>query len=186
MCLFWEIMYCIKLSRHVKWRIVRNIWLLFVFILSVAVDCYGPIPLFSSEEIRVFLTLSPLVRTIGGRTQQRQIELNWHSGETFAGDWIGLYDHDPVSNPASPLRQVAVRNSGYYKTDVEFAFPVIDRQNIDGDVCLGYWIGYNRNGVTIASNCLKLRPGWMWQNRYQIFFSKYLCLYTVLHKMVTK
>ena len=88
------------------------------------------------------------------------------------GDWIGLYDHDPINSSVQPLRQIAVRSSGYYKTDVEFGFPNLDRQNVDGDICLGFWIGYVRNEKIIASNCLKLRPSWMWQNRYLnlIFF----------------
>jgi hypothetical protein len=106
----------------------------------------------------------------GGNIQQRQIELNWHGNRasTQPGDWIGLYEHDPINNPTLPVRQITVatgRNNGYYKTDVQFGFPAVDRQLFAGDSCLGYWIGYIRNGVTISSNCLKIRPVWMWQNR---------------------
>ncbi len=132
-------------------------------------DCWST-PLYSPEKIRVYLTLSPLARSKpGGDVQQRQIELNWHGSRATSqpGDWIGLYEHDPISNPTLPLRQINVadRNTGYYKTDVQFGFPTIDRQLPINDTCLGYWIGYIRNGVTIASNCLKIRPSWMWQNK---------------------
>ena len=133
-------------------------------------DCWAT-PLYSPEKIRVFLTLSPLAKsTSGGDVQQRQIELNWHGGQTTSqpGDWIGLYEHDPISNPTLPIRQIAIiagRSTGYYKTDVQFGFPTIDRQLPAEDTCLGFWVGYNRHGSTIASNCLKIRPSWMWQNK---------------------
>lgn len=124
-----------------------------------------------AESPRVFLTLSPLAKSLpGGNSQQRQIELNWHGNGAASqpGDWIGLYEHDPTNNPTLPLRQIAVatgKNSGYHKTDVQFGFPAVDRHLFAGDSCLGYWIGYVRNGVTVSSNCIKLRPSWMWQNR---------------------
>lgn len=127
-------------------------------------------PLYPPERPRVFLTLSSLAKsTPGGNIQQRQIEINWHGNmaASQSGDWIGLYEHDPVNNPTLPLRQITVagRNNGYYKTDVQFGFPAVDTQFLTGDSCLGYWIGYIRNGATVGSNCLKIRPSWMWQNR---------------------
>ncbi|XP_046652432.1 PI-PLC X domain-containing protein 1-like isoform X1 [Daphnia pulicaria] len=127
-----------------------------------------------AESPRVFLTLSPLAKSLpGGNSQQRQIELNWHGNGAASqpGDWIGLYEHDPTNNPTLPLRQIAVatgKNSGYHKTDVQFGFPAVDRHLFAGDSCLGYWIGYVRNGVTVSSNCIKLRPSWMWQNREKL------------------
>ncbi|KZS17294.1 PI-PLC X domain-containing protein 1 [Daphnia magna] len=132
-------------------------------------ECWT-MPLYPPERPRVFLTLSPLAKsTAGGNIQQRQIEINWHGNRAVAqpGDWIGLYEHDPVNNPTLPLRQITVdgRNNGYHKTDVQFGFPTIDPQLLIEDTCLGYWIGYIRNGVTISINCLKIRPSWMWQNR---------------------
>lgn len=127
--------------------------------------------LYPPDMPRVFLTLSPLARSLpGGDIQQRQVEMNWHGSNAVPqpNDWIGLYEHDPVSNPTLPIRQLNVlgRRSGYFKTDVQFGFPTIDRRLAVEDTCLGYWIGYIRNGVTIASNCLKIRPTWMWQNRW--------------------
>ncbi len=96
------------------------------------------------------------------------------------GDWIGLYEHDPTMNPTLPLRRVSISsisgyNLGYYKTDVQFSYQEFDRDLPIGDSCLGYWIGYIRNGATIAANCLKIRPSWMWQNRL---------LYKVLLRML--
>lgn len=140
-------------------------------------DCWTT-SLYPAEKLRVFLTLSPLAKSMsGGDVQQRQIEINWHGNQATSqqNDWIGLYEHDPTNNPTLPLRQIntAGRNIGYHKTDILFGFPTIDRQLSAGDTCLGYWIGYIRNGVTMASNCLKIRPTWMWQNRfyYLVFIS---------------
>lgn len=121
------------------------------------------------------MTLSALARSLpSGGTEQRQIELHWHGGSgPTAGDWVGLFEHDPNNNPTSPLRRITVYSDGpgYFKTDVQFGFPILDRQLPTGDSCLGYWIGYIRLGITIASNCLKIRPSWMWQNRYIAQFS---------------
>lgn len=116
------------------------------------------------------MTLSPLASSGAGKgVQQRHIELNWHGNGALAGDWIGLYEHDPARNPTLPLRQVAVNsqsNAGYYKTDVQFGFPDLNRESFNGDQCMGFWMGYIRNGATIAIDCLKIRPTWMWDNRY--------------------
>ena len=157
--------------------VVINFHLLFdlqIYVRSASTifseECWTS-PLYSLERPRVFLTLSPLAKSMaGGNIQQRQIELNWHGNKAASqpGDWIGLYEHDPINNPTLPLRQITVatgKNNGYYKTDVQFGFPTVDRQLFAEDSCLGYWIGYIRNGVTISSNCIKLRPTWMWQNR---------------------
>lgn len=132
-------------------------------------ECWGNVPLFRSDQVRVFLTLSPLARSLpGGSVQQRQIELNWNGATEFsASDWIGLYEQDPTIDPTLPLRRISVsRSSGYYKTDVQFGFPPLNQRSPIRDACIGYWIGYVRNGAIIASNCLKIRPSWMWQNRY--------------------
>lgn len=158
----------------------------FPFFLFITIDNCWTSSLYPADSIRVFLTLSPLAKSLpGGNIQQRQIEINWHGSSQAAiqpTDWIGLYEHDPTTNPTLPLRQTNVvgRNIGYFKTDVLFGFPAIDRQMINGqDACLGYWIGYIRNGVTIASNCLKIRPSWMWNNRslvtiYRLLFIQYI------------
>ena len=138
-------------------------------------QCWGNVPLFRPDQVRVFMTLSAMARSIpGGGTLQRQIELNWHGGGgPMAGDFVGLYQHDPSSNPANPLRRISVYSggAGYFKTDVQFGFPILDRQLPIGDSCLGYWIAYVRNGAAMATNCLKIRPSWMWQNRFLLYIS---------------
>lgn len=159
----------------IEWR-QRPFLALYNFTLE---DCWAT-PLYPSEKLRVFLTLSPLAKSLpGGDIQQRQIELNWHNqAVSQQNDWLGLYEHDPTNNPTLPLRRIDVlgRNTGYHKTDILFGFPTIDRQLSAGDVCLGYWIGYIRNGVTIASNCLKIRPNWMWQNRFEYHLVSIRCI----------
>lgn len=84
-------------------------------------------------------------------------------------DLIGLYDHDPSANDSQPLLQIsALEHDGYFRTNIQFdpsIRPNVSEHSDGGNSCLGYWIGYIRNGSVIATNCLQMQPSWMWQNR---------------------
>jgi len=134
-------------------------------------DCRMDTALHEEDRVHVYLTLSPLASTsMTGTIKQRLVELNWFNGPSLpaaTGDWIGLFEHDPADNATLPLIQISAKYPpyhGYFKSDIVFGYPNSERGPIDGS-CLGYWIAYIRNGATIASNCLKMQPSWMWQNR---------------------
>ena len=128
-------------------------------------DCLSG-PLFTPGDIKVYLTLSPLARTRRNNVvEQRQIQLNWDNGQYLAEDWIGLFPFDPTIDLVDPLVRISpTAYDGVYKTNVQFGFPV-DKNRTLAYSCLGYWVGYVRNGTVIASNCLKIQPTWMWDNR---------------------
>ena len=148
-------------------------------------------PLFPPDEVRVFLTVSPVAKSRrGGRITQRQIQLNWSHQRPADGDRVGLYDADPSAGPAAaPLVSVAARDhGGFYQTEVlileldagpdmpdplmdrfhvqvQLGFPesVTDRSAAAREQCLGYWIAYVRanDGAVLAVDCLRTRPTWM-------------------------
>ena len=132
---------------------------------SITEDCLAG-PMLPPDQINVFLTLSPLAKTKrNGRIEQRQIQLNWYNGTVLEGDSVGLYNSDPKQGSVDPLVSISPSNyTGFYQTNVQFGFPV-DRNTTLVTSCLGFWIGYLRDGVVIATNCLKIRPTWMWDSR---------------------
>lgn len=120
--------------------------------------------------MRVFLTVSALATTSSDDVvTQREIILNWYNGEVESGDWVGLFDHDPVNNPVDPLKRVMAADypSGSYTTSVMFPRPDLNNISMERQ-CLGFWIGYIRLGSTIASDCLKIQPNWMWEIQNEI------------------
>lgn len=105
---------------------------------------------------------------------ERQMELNWFNDVVQVGDWVGLFDHDPTNNPIDPLKRVVATDypEGYYMTSVTFPRLAMDDISMERQ-CLGYWIGYIRTGATIAVDCLKIQPNWMWEIRSEIASLKY-------------
>lgn len=118
----------------------------------------------------VFLTISALAETLaGGIVKQREIELNWRQDLVLPGDWVGLYSHDPASDPTRTLLRVSATDyEGYYKSDVQYGYNASQQAGLK-DSCVGYWISYVRAEAVIAVDCLKIRPKWMWQNRLSTF-----------------
>ncbi|XP_059086784.1 uncharacterized protein LOC131883348 [Tigriopus californicus] len=123
----------------------------------------------SSKEFFVFLTINAVEsNSLFGGHDSRKIELNWtpkSGGEST--DWIGLFRSDPEIRLREPLVRVPVtRHNGYYKTGYRFPqHPMLGLNSPMGTCLFGYWIGYIRGNETLKSNCLRMRPSWMWDER---------------------
>ncbi|GAB6027664.1 hypothetical protein CHUAL_001905 [Chamberlinius hualienensis] len=137
-------------------------------------ECY-PDPATQYNGMRVFLTVSSLATTINDTDILRHLELNWFNEEPLNDDLVALYRHDPIVNLSRPL--MAIKPIDYperfYRT--LYTFPRPEMLSLTAERrCLGYWIGYIRQGQLLASNCIKMQPNWMWENRLAIGPVKYI------------
>ncbi|GAB6027662.1 hypothetical protein CHUAL_001903 [Chamberlinius hualienensis] len=123
-----------------------------------------------ANDVRVFLAISSLANTSeAGEITQRQFQLNWYNGTAFDGDWVGLFDHDPLVDSSNPLDSINATDypENFYRSSVMYPRPDMNSLSVEKQ-CLGYWIGYIRQGLVIASNCIKTQPNWMWEIREYI------------------
>ncbi|KAG7160236.1 PI-PLC X domain-containing protein 1-like 2 [Homarus americanus] len=118
--------------------------------------------LVAPSEARVWLWVSALASASSdGQTTQRQMEINWEVTEVHEGDWVGLFDHEPTQDWLTPLQQaVPEATTSHYLTNYTFPFLPIHANMTEGS-CLGWWAAYVRNDRLIATDCIKIHPGWM-------------------------
>nr|CAD7203272.1 unnamed protein product [Timema douglasi] len=141
-----------------------------------------------SECGHVFLTLSSLwhLSTHDRGLVDREIELNWETTgceEELPPEWVELFNTDPHTNTHSdrPVPLLRVKPSdypdGFYKTNLSLGRPPYPGGwskeegagvKEEGSHCFPYWIASFRNSILLHSDCLKIRPTWMGDNRQQL------------------
>ncbi|KAF4533074.1 hypothetical protein B566_EDAN002637, partial [Ephemera danica] len=129
--------------------------------------------------------------------QSRHLELNWEPAACLQRRLhsVALLARDPAitgrwSNDSWVLSHLlsSQHPEGYFRTTVSLGKPRlpgdfdsgghkhylhIGHQNTtrpkSGDHCLPYWAAaYDGSGALIASDCLRIRPTWMWDHRTQL------------------
>nr|CAD7406621.1 unnamed protein product [Timema cristinae] len=145
-------------------------------------------PAGESECGHVFLTLSSLwhLSTHDRGLVDREIELNWETTgceEELPPEWVELFNTDPHTNTHSdrPVSLLRVKPSdypdGFYKTNLSLGRPPYPGGwskdegagvKEEGSHCFPYWIASFRNSILLHSDCLKIRPTWMGDNRQQL------------------
>ncbi|CAB4067799.1 unnamed protein product [Lepeophtheirus salmonis] len=121
------------------------------------------------EEFRVFLTMNAKASVNWKlKTKVRLIELNWTlAPEAKTIDWVGLFRRDPMIKFSHPIVGVSAFGfGGYFLTRFKFPkYPFHGMKSPQSTCLYGYWIGYISGNRTLKSNCLKLQPNWMWEDK---------------------
>ncbi|XP_037788494.1 uncharacterized protein LOC119583837 [Penaeus monodon] len=138
--------------------------------------------------VRVWPSLQALPRRQTNNLQFRLIQINWEAEEVQEGDWIGVFERNPKEPPArsaessapddgAPGRGAAIlwemprplfwdtpfSTSGRLTTNVSETRPELAALAVGG--CIGHWVGYVRNGLCVAAQCLAAHPQWLWDNK---------------------
>jgi hypothetical protein len=75
----------------------------------------------------------------------------------------GGWDRNDVPQDVDEVRR---KNGGCHKRLSRATCLQQTPQPEPGDHCLPFWAaGYDANGTLITSDCLKIRPTWMWDHR---------------------
>lgn len=123
-----------------------------------------------TNPLKVFITVSSLAKTTNNNSKvvSRQLELNWYNAIPQDRDWVGLWtESDPRANWTEPLERAWVvgKSKGFYRTSVTFPMFEFTAQDLKYQ-CLNFWVAYVRGkNETVAVECLKIRPTWMWDSR---------------------
>ncbi|XP_063609211.1 uncharacterized protein LOC134783317 isoform X4 [Penaeus indicus] len=138
--------------------------------------------------VRVWPTLQALPRRQTNNLQFRLVQINWEAEEVQEGDWIGVFERNPKEPPARSAESSApddgapgiggailwemprplfwdtpFSTSGRLTTNVSETRPELAALAMGG--CVGHWVGYVRNGLCVAAQCLAAHPQWLWDNK---------------------
>lgn len=115
-----------------------------------------------SSDVRVGLWVSALASTSSDSVvTQRRLEINWEVNEVLEGDWVGIFDHDPLDEWSSPVETVIPKvPSGYHLTNHSLPHLPVHTSLKEGS-CLGWWTAYMRNDSPLVTDCIKVHPRWM-------------------------
>nr|XP_045595248.1 uncharacterized protein LOC123756209 [Procambarus clarkii] len=116
-------------------------------------------------ETGVYVSISAEAEFVNNGSEAiRWLEVNWYGvNDGQDGDWVGLWDHDPVEALSNPLAQSPASGAdGVLRTEERWDSTLIP-SSLDGitDSCLPYWVGYVRDEVLLYSACLMVRPRWL-------------------------
>lgn len=138
--------------------------------------------------VRVWPSLQASPRGQTNNLQFRLVQINWEAEEVLEGDWIGVFERNPKEPPAGsaessapddgpPGRGAAIlwemprplfwetpfSTRGGVTTNVSETRPELAALAMGG--CVGHWVGYVRNGLCVAAQCLAAHPQWLWDNK---------------------
>nr|CAD7446438.1 unnamed protein product [Timema bartmani] len=115
----------------------------------------------SCGRLHVRITVSPLI--FGGAA--KYLEVSWDNATPLSGDWVGLFNQDPVKNGVNrALFATRVKSSSGWAVTKTRVNDVMKSKPIEfNSRCLGVWVAYVKadNTTVLTSNCLRTRPTWM-------------------------
>ncbi|XP_014272504.1 PI-PLC X domain-containing protein 1 [Halyomorpha halys] len=124
----------------------------------------------------VYLTLSPLYREATHSTKliDREVQIQWVNNSV---DSIALYNTNPKDKSEPVLEfKTLLYPDGFVSTNIPFGDPEFpggwEKESKDlpvsGDHCLPIWVLAYKDKNLIFSDCFKIRPTWMQDNRLSL------------------
>ncbi|CAG2063019.1 unnamed protein product, partial [Timema podura] len=115
----------------------------------------------SCGQLYVRITVSPLI--FDGAA--KYLEVSWDNATPLSGDWVGLFNQDPVKDGVNrALFATRVKSSSGWAVTKTRVNDVMKSEPIEfNSRCLGVWVAYVKadNTTVFTSNCLRTRPTWM-------------------------
>ncbi|XP_063873407.1 uncharacterized protein LOC135107458 isoform X2 [Scylla paramamosain] len=112
----------------------------------------------------------------------RLLQVNWEAERLLEGDWVGLFEDDPrpphLRPPPTPMPPTSHRDwrapqpifwdtpfatQGTLTTN--YTQPRIELSVLARGGCVGPYVGFVRNGVCVAAECLASHPTWLYDHR---------------------
>lgn len=113
------------------------------------------------NEPQIDILISPMI----SRDKIREIELSWKVMNAEKGDWVALYNEDPIINPnAKALFKSYTNDLNWVRTGIQENRD-FSKLPLHNSTCMGYWSAYwkrkDDHDTLITSSCLRTFPTWM-------------------------
>lgn len=136
--------------------------------------------------VRVWPTLKASPEKKDNEFFFRLLQINWDAEEILEGDWVGVFEEDPrhphlraTSTTAAPPPADGVQQFWQMPRPLFWEAPYSSRGTVTTSLpqhrtelsvlerggCVGPYVAFVRNGVSLVAECVAAHPTWLFDNR---------------------